>query len=221
MALLQLIPPLLDGLLVTAEVTVLAAVLGLALAFIAGLGRLSRRRILRAVSRVYVEIFRGTSALVQLFWAYFALPLLGLELDALTAAVAVLGLNTGAYGAEIVRGAVNAVPRGQHEAALALNMTERQTMWRVIVPQAMLAALPPFGNLLIELLKNTALVSMITLADLTFEGQMLRASTLRTVEIFGLVLLMYFGLAALIFTGVRALERKLAIGRGLHGRGLL
>lgn len=221
MSLLALIPPLLDGLWITVQITAMAAVLGLVLAFLAALGRLSRARPVRAASRVYIEVFRGTSALVQLFWVYFVLPLLGLELEAMAAAVVVLGLNTGAYGAEVVRGAITAVPRGQYEAALALNMTERQTMWRIILPQALLVALPSFGNLLIELLKNTALVSMITLADLTFEAQMLRASTLRTVEIFGLVLLMYFALAALLTLGVRALERRLAASRGIHGRALL
>jgi polar amino acid transport system permease protein len=221
MSLLALLPPLLDGLRVTVQVTGMAAVLGLAMAFLAALGRLSRARLVRAASRIYIEVFRGTSALVQLFWVYFALPLLGVRLEAMTAAVVVLGLNTGAYGAEVIRGAITAVPRGQYEAALALNLSERQTMWRIVLPQALLVALPPFGNLLIELLKNTALVSMITLADLTFEGQMLRASTLRTVEIFGLVLLLYFALAALLTLGVRALERKLAAGRGLHGRALL
>lgn len=221
MSLLALIPPLLDGLWITVQITAMAAVLGLVLAFLAALGRRARARPVRAASRIYIELFRGTSALVQLFWVYFALPLLGLQLEAMAAAVVVLGLNTGAYGAEVVRGAIGAVPRGQYEAALALNMSERQTMWRIVLPQALLVALPPLGNLLIELLKNTALVSMITLADLTFEGQLLRASTLRSVEIFGLVLLMYFALAALITLGVRALERKLALSRGIHGRALL
>ncbi|WP_428267701.1 ectoine/hydroxyectoine ABC transporter permease subunit EhuC [Haliangium sp.] len=217
----DLLPALLDGLVVTIEVTVLAALLGLLMSFLAGLAQRSRRRPVRALARVYVEIFRGTSALVQLFWVYFALPLLGVEFTALAAAVVVLGLNAGAYGAEIVRGAIAAVPPGQYEAALVLGLSERQTLRRIVVPQALLATLPPFGNLLIELLKNTALVSMITLTDLTFEGQLLRASSLRTVEIFGLVLVLYFLVAQAFTAALRTLERRLAARRGIHGRSLL
>ena len=101
----------------------------------------------------------------------------------------------------------------QYEAALALNFNERQTMWRIILPQALRAMLPPFGNLLIELLKSTALVSLITLSDLTFQGQLLRASTLRSAEIFVLILLIYFLVAQIISFCVRRLEVRLAVDR--------
>jgi polar amino acid transport system permease protein len=185
-------------------------------AFAAGLARLSRRAWVSLPALVYIDVFRGTSALVQLFWAYFALPLLGIKLSAMTVGILVLGLNIGAYGAEVVRGAVRAVPAEQSEAAVALNLTERQTMSRIILPQAVLLMLPPFGNLLIELLKSTALVSLITLGDLTFQGQVLRSATLRSGEIFTLVLLLYFVTALVITHGVRMLERRLAVGRD-HG----
>lgn len=209
----DLLPPLLQGLIVTVELTVGGALVACLAAFSGGLGRLSRYRVLRGVARAYIDLFRGTSALVQLFWVYFALPLLGITLTATTTGLLVLGLNTGAYGAEVVRGAIQAVPKAQREAALALNFTERQTLWRIVLPQATLAMLPPFGNLLIELLKNTALVSLITLSDLTFQGQILRAATLRSGEIFGLLLVLYFLLALSMTFGMRRLERKLAIGR--------
>src|SRR5690606_242356 len=111
---------------------------------------------LRAVSTAYVELFRGTSVLVQLFFLYFALPHFGLRLTALSAGVAALGLNAGAYGAEVVRGAMAGVPRGQRDAAQALGFSERQIRLRILLPQALPAMLPPAGNLLIELLKNTA-----------------------------------------------------------------
>jgi polar amino acid transport system permease protein len=214
----DLLPPLLDGLVVTVEVTVLAAVLGLTMSLLAGLARLAHNPVVRHGARVYIAVFRGTSALVQLFWVYFALPLVGLELSAVTAAVVVLGFNTGAYGAEVVRGAVIAVPRAQREAAIALSFTPRQTLWRIILPQALPAALPPMGNLLVELLKNTALVSLVTLSDLTFQARVLRDDTLRTGEIFGLILIMYFAMAMCITVGVRALERRLATARGIDGR---
>ncbi|MBI2952421.1 ectoine/hydroxyectoine ABC transporter permease subunit EhuC [bacterium] len=206
-----------SGAVVTVELTAGAAGVACVAAFLAGLGRLSRRRPVRWLAGTYVEAFRGTSALVQLFWAYFALPLVGVSLDAMTAGVLALGLNTGAYGAEVVRGAVRAVPQGQHEAALALNLTNAQKMRHVILPQALVAALPPAGNLLIEMLKNTSLVSLITISELTFRGQTLRAETLRTVEIFGLLLVVYFLLALLITSGVRALERRLSFGMDRGG----
>ncbi|CFN81228.1 binding-protein-dependent transport system inner membrane protein [Bordetella pertussis] len=158
-----------------------------------------------------MEVFRGTSALVQLFWFYFVLPMFGMKLPALLVGIVVLGANAGAYGAEVVRGAILAVPAGQREAAVALNLTRARTIWRIILPQAVPAMLPPTGNLLIELLKNTALVSLITITDLTFRGQLLRSETLRTTEIFTLVLLLYFAVALVITGGIRMLERRFKV----------
>ncbi|GAA5233910.1 ectoine/hydroxyectoine ABC transporter permease subunit EhuC [Verticiella sediminum] len=211
---LDLLPPLLQGLQVTLKVTAGAALLAIPLALLAGLGRLAPWRALSWPAACYVELFRGTSALVQLFWAYYVLPLFGLSLSAMTAGIVVLGLNAGAYAAEVVRGAVQGVPRGQREAAKALNFTPAHTLRRIVLPQAVAAMLPPAGNLAIELLKNTALVSLITIADLTFRAQLLRADTLRTVEIFGLVLALYFLVALCITGGMRLMERRLARRRG-------
>jgi polar amino acid transport system permease protein len=207
----ELAPPLLDGLGVTLQVMAGAAALAAPLAVVAGVGRLSTRRPLRWLASVYVEVFRGTSALVQLFWFYFVLPLFGLQLPAMLVGIVVLGLNAGAYGAEVVRGAIRAVPSGQREAGVALNFTRGQILRRLVLPQAVPAMLPPAGNLLIELLKNTALVSLVTITDLTFRGQLLRSETLRTTEIFSLMLLMYFAVALLITAGVRLLERRMRI----------
>ncbi|CAB3923489.1 L-cystine transport system permease protein YecS [Achromobacter anxifer] len=207
----DLAPPLLQGLAVTLEIMAGAVVLAVPLALAAGIGRLSSLRPLRWIAAVYVEVFRGTSALVQLFWFYFVLPLFGVQLPAMLVGIVVLALNAGAYGAEVVRGAIRAVPPGQREAGIALNLTRGQIMRRIVVPQAVPAMLPPAGNLLIELLKNTALVSLITITDLTFRGQLLRSETLRTTEIFTLMLLMYFAVALLITGGVRLLERKVRV----------
>ena len=213
---LDLLPTLLQGLRITLLITAGGAVVAALAAFAAGLARLSRHAWMKIPALAYIDVFRGTSALVQLFWAYFALPLLGIKLTAMTVGITVLGLNIGAYGAEVVRGAVQAVPADQHEAAIALNFTERQAMWRIILPQAVLPMLPPFGNLLIELLKSTALVSLITLGDLTFQAQLLRGATLRSAEIFTLVLCLYFLVALAISRSMRWLERRLAFGRD-HG----
>jgi polar amino acid transport system permease protein len=213
----EMILPLLHGLAVTVELTIAASVLAVVIALAAGLARMSRHRALAWPAAVYIEVFRGTSALVQLFWFFFVLPFFGIELSAFAAGVLVLALNTGAYGAEVVRGAVLAVPRGQLDASLALNLSRLQMLWRIVLPQAFPAMLPPAGNLAIELLKNSALVSLITITELTFAAQLLRAESLRSAEIFSLVLVLYFAVALCITAGIRLLERRAA--RGLERGG--
>ncbi|HLS86694.1 MAG TPA: ectoine/hydroxyectoine ABC transporter permease subunit EhuC [Burkholderiales bacterium] len=208
----QALPFLAEGLLATIALTAAAALLAVLLSLLAGLARLAPTRWLRWPAAVYVETFRGTSALVQLFWFYFVLPFFGVQLGAFAAGVLVLGLNTGAYGSEVVRGAIQAVPRGQREAAQALNLTRLQALRRIVLPQALPAMLPPAGNLAIELLKNTALVSLITITELTFSAQILRAETLRSAEIFSLVLALYFAVALAITGLVRFLERRASPG---------
>jgi polar amino acid transport system permease protein len=198
---------LLEGAWVTIEITVAACVLAVTCGLLAGLAKMSSYRPVRWFAIGYIELFRGTSALVQLFWLYFVLPEFGITLDAIPAAILALGLNVGAYGAEVVRGAVQAVARGQYEAAIALNMTPFTRMRRIILPQAMVAMIPPWGNLFIELLKATAIVSLITVSDLTFKAYQLNQATLRTVEIFLLVLVMYLGIALVITYFMRSLER--------------
>jgi polar amino acid transport system permease protein len=209
---LQLI---LDGALVTIELTLLGSALALVMAFIAGLGRLSRSAVIRALATTYIEFFRGTSIFVQLFWAYFVLPLFGLSLTPLQAGVLALGLNVGAYGAEVVRGAVQSIGKEQQEACVALNLTRWQCLRHVIVPQAFVIMLPTFGNNAIELLKGTAIVSLISLADLTFQAQVVRAQTGNTMIPFITILILYFAIASVISFGVRGLERRLT--RGLDG----
>lgn len=209
----DLIPPLLRGAMVTIQITVLSAMLAFFISFIFGFGRMSRFFIIRVISTTYVEFFRGTSLLVQLFWLYFALPLLGITLSPLMAGVLAIGLGFGAYGAEVVRSSILAIPKEQTEATIALNMTGFQRMRLVILPQALLIMLPTFGNLLIELLKATSLVSLITITDLTYQGVLLNSTTLQTTMIFSLVLVMYFVIAQPLTMGLRWLERKTSIGR--------
>lgn len=208
------LPGLLEGALVTIEITLGAAVLAIAAALTAAMAKMYGPRPVRWLAGCYVEVFRGTSALVQLFWLFFVLPQLGLTLAPLTAAILALGLNIGAYGSEVVRGAVSAVPRGQWEASVALNMTRGQALREVVLPQALVAMIPPWGNLLVELLKSTALVSLITIADLAFKAQEMNATTYRTVEIFSIVLVMYLAMALLITIAMRGLEQTMA--RGLN-----
>jgi len=209
------IPLMLEGALVTIELTVLGSALALVMAFLGGLGRLSPHAAVRALATIYIEFFRGTSIFVQLFWAYFVLPLFGLTLTPLQAGIAALGLNVGAYGAEVVRGAVKSVGREQHEACVALNLTRWQCLRHIILPQAFVIMLPTFGNNAIELLKGSAVVSLISLADLTFQAQVVRSQTGSTVVPFVTSLIIYFAIASVISAGVRGLERHLT--RGLDG----
>ncbi|MGF1527341.1 MAG: ectoine/hydroxyectoine ABC transporter permease subunit EhuC [Candidatus Competibacterales bacterium] len=199
------------GTWVTVQQTALAALLAVSIAAVMGLMRLSSHWPLRATAGVYIEIFRGTSLLVQLYWIFFVLPLLGLTLDKFWAGFMAVGMNLGAYGAEVVRGAIQAVPRGQFEAAYALGMTPLTRMGRIIFPQALLIMIPPWGNLFIELLKATALVSLISVADLMFQAKQINSTTFLSVQAFGVALLIYYILARLVITpGMRSLEAMLA-----------
>lgn len=203
---------ILDGAVVTIQLTVMGCALALVVAFAAGLGRLSRFAVLRWLATIYIEFFRGTSIFVQLFWAYFVLPLLGFPLTPMQAGVLALGLNVGAYGAEVVRGAVLAIPREQTEACVALNLTRWQRLRYVILPQALVIMLPTFNNNAIELLKGTAIVSLISLADMTFQAQVVRAQTGNTAVPFLTILVLYFLIASVITGLIRGLERRLSKG---------
>ncbi len=202
---------------VTIEITLGAAVLAFGMSILFGLARLSRIWLVRALARIYVEFFRGSSALVQLFWLFYVLPHFGILLEPVTVGIVGLGLNAGAYGAEIVRGAVTAVDRGQYEAATALNFSRSRTMLRIILPQALVAMMPPFGNLFIELLKGTALVSLITITDITFRAAQLNVFTLRSMEIFSIAINVYLALALVIIFFMRGMERRLGRGLGRVG----
>ncbi|MDX8524175.1 ectoine/hydroxyectoine ABC transporter permease subunit EhuC [Mesorhizobium sp. MSK_1335] len=213
------LPGLLQGALLTIEIAVLGSLLAVAMGVLAALARMYGPAPLRWLATVYVEIFRGTSALVQLFWLFFVLPQFGITLDAFLVAVLALGLNVGAYGSECVRGAILSVARGQWEACTALNMSRGQMLRRIILPQAFVAMIPPWGNLFIELLKSTALVSLITLSDLAFKAQEMNQSTFKTIPIFTLVLLMYLAMSLVLTIGMRLLETRASLGlaRGKAG----
>src|SRR5688572_1651975 len=198
---------LLQGAWLTLQITVLGCLLAVVMATVAALLRLYGAAPLRWLAVTYVEFFRGTSALVQLFWLFYVLPLFGFSMEPFTVAVLGLGLNVGAYGAEVVRGAIQGIQRGQWEATTALNMTRSQALRRVILPQAFVAMIPPWGNLFIELLKSTALVSLITMSDLTFRAKTLNDATLKTITDFSPRLLIYLVLSLAITIGMHRLEQ--------------
>jgi polar amino acid transport system permease protein len=208
----EFLPGLLNGTVVTIQITLGGAALAVVAALVAAMGKMYGVGPVRWLAVAYIETFRGTSALVQLFWLFFVLPHFGVSLDPVPVAILALGLNVGAYGAEVVRGAVQAVPRGQYEASTALNMPYWTMMRRIIVPQAVVAMIPPWGNLFIELMKATALVSLITLTDLTFAAYQINQTALRSVEIFSLVLVMYFFISQAIAWLMHGAERRFARG---------
>jgi len=214
--------PLLQGAWVTVQLTVYSTILGAIAAFAFGIGKVSRNWLIKGVSICFIEVFRGTSLLVQLFWLYFALPVLGqqigidLRLPPVVAGTLALGLNIGAYGAEVVRGAIQAVPPAQYEAAKALDFTPRQTLWRIALPQAIPEMMPSFGNLAVQNLKDTALVSLISLGDMAFRAEQIRNFTQDSVGVYTLLLFMYFGMALVLTAIMKLLERS--IGRWRAGR---
>lgn len=204
------------GLVRTIEVGAGAILLSFLLSFAAGLARLSPWWPVRLGARVYVEIFRGTSIMVQLFWLYFVMPRFGLQLPPIAAGILALGLNGGAYGSEIVRGTLASFPRGQWEASAALNLSPFSALFDVILPQAIRTMLPPFGNLSIEVMKGTALVSLISVTDLTYAGYQIYSRTYQPAEVFSLTLLMYLGLALCLTLLFRGAERW--VSRGIDRR---
>jgi polar amino acid transport system permease protein len=216
---LDYLPILLRGMTVTVQVVFGGIVIALVLGILVGLGTSARSRWLRWPARTYVEIFRGTSALVQLFWFFYVLPqLLGITLSALFTGMLVLGINISAYLAEVVRGALAGVPKGQREAAIALGLDPLQRLWRGTLPQAIPAMLPPWSNLVIELTKGSALVFFIGLFDATAAAKTSSASYPQDVmEIFLVAAALYGVFCLLLVLPIKLLERE----RVLRGLGRL
>jgi polar amino acid transport system permease protein len=214
----------LEGLGMTLQVLGYSFALGVVLSLVVGIARLSSRRVLRGAALVYVEFARGISSIVLLFWMAIAVPiLLGVQQRSLLLLSSVaLGLNMGGYGAEIIRGAIQSVPRGQTEASIALNLSNTQRLRHVVLPQALRVILPPMGNLTIEILKGTALVSLVGLSDLTFEidklntNQPLADAPVGTPVLYINALVIYFVLAQIINGVFRLLERR--VERRFQGR---
>lgn len=208
---------LLAGLRVTLLVTVLGTVLMVVIAIVLGLMARSPRILVRGIARVVIEFFRGTSLPVQLFFLFFALPLMGFKLDPLFCGVLAFGLNYGAYGSEVVRGSIAAVPKTQWEAATALNLSPWQRMTRVIWPQAIPLMIPSMNNLFIQLLKSTPLLYAISLVDLMTMGEAFRKAGGNMTVMYLALMVIYFVIAYAVTllsnVGERAAKKKL----GQHG----
>ena len=202
------LPALLEGAVVTVQVSILSIIAFYLVSFVAGISKISSIALIRWIATIYIEFFRGTSLLVILFWLFYVMPEFGLTMTPMTAGVLGIGLNFGAYGAEIVRGGFTAVPKGQWEACTALNMPPWKRMIRIILPQAIIVMIPGFGNITIEMVKATALVSAVTLVDITYASVQQNQIYYRTIEIFMVTLLLYYCLAQLIRFGASMLEER-------------
>jgi len=215
------LPALLKGAEVTAVIAIASTALGGVLSFVIGIARVEGGPVLRKLALVYIEFMRGVPLLVKFFWLYYALPLVGVSLDPVTTGIAGLVLNISAYGAEVVRGGLKSVPDTQFEAARALNFDRQHTLLHVTLPQAIVEMMPAFGNLAVQNLKDTALVSLISIADLTYQAQQLRNITLDSAGIFSLTLVGYFIMAFALSLLMRFLERLARRGpafpRAAHG----
>jgi polar amino acid transport system permease protein len=199
------------GLGVTIAYTIGTILIGFMIGLATGLLRLSRSKLLTLPLVAYVEVFRCTPLLVQIIWFYYALPVvLGIDIPATVAATMVLSLYTGAFYAEIVRGGVESIERGQWDAARAIGLRHLQALRLVILPQAFRRMIPPFMNQSIIQLKNTSLVSTIAVADLLYEGQMITAATYRPLEVYTMVAVLYFAVLFPLTLAAQYVERRLA-----------
>jgi len=204
---------LLQGALVTVELTACALLLGCVLGLLVGIGRLNpKRRWLYSVCTAYVAVIRGTPLLVQLFILFFGLPHFGILLPAFLCGVLGMGVYSGAYVSEIVRGAIQSIDRGQTLAAESLGMTPAVAMRQVILPQAIVRMIPPLGNEFIALIKNSALVSLLTIHDVMHEGQKIISVSYRSLEVYLAIALVYFVLTGAVTLVLRYFEQRLRQG---------
>ncbi|MED1467497.1 amino acid ABC transporter permease [Bacillus salipaludis] len=207
---LTYLPYLLQGALVTIEIAAIGVVAGSLIGLLFGLGRVSKVKLFSQISRFYIWVIRGTPLLLQLFMIHFAIPSVipALTMPPFVSACIALSLNAAAYIAEISRGAIQSIDKGQMEAARSLGLSYGQAMRRVVIPQAFRRMLPPLGNEFIALIKESSLVSTIALYDLLRTGQQIISSTYRYMEIFILVGLIYLLLTTIMTFIVGKVEKK-------------
>ncbi|HLU21761.1 amino acid ABC transporter permease [Lederbergia graminis] len=210
---IQSLPFLLKGLVWTIIITIVGLILGFALGAITGLGRLSKNKLIRGICAVYVEVVRGTPILVQVLFIFSGLTedIIGFNIDKVTASIIAITINAGAYIAEIVRGAVHSIDKGQHEAGRSLGLTQRQTMRFIIWPQALKRMIPPLGNQFIISLKDTSLFSVIAVGELLYMGKQYYNATFSAFQTLIMVCILYLIITVPTSFYLRKLERKLDV----------
>lgn len=207
---IDFLPALVRGLYYTLLVSVVGLVIGFALGAVAGLGRISRFKVVYFLASAYIEVVRGTPVLVQAIWIFFALPLIiKYTLPPVVAGIIVIAVNSGAYIAEIVRGAVQSIEKGQMEAGRSLGMNHHTTMRKVIWPQAFKRMIPPLGNQFIISIKDTSLLSVILVTELIFQGRTIVATHFNAVEIYTTVALFYLAITLSLSGVLRIIEKRL------------
>jgi polar amino acid transport system permease protein len=204
----EYLPLLAHGALVTVEVFALALVIATLLGMLWALMRVSGVTALTDFSKLLINTIRGIPILVQLFYIYFVFPEIGIQLSAFEAGVIGLGFAYSCYMAEVFRAGIEAVDPGQVEAAQSLGMSRALILWRVVLPQAFKISLPPYGNTCVMLLKDTSQASIITVAELSFQGKLIASSTFKNTEIFTLVALWYLLMCIPLILVVGRLEKK-------------
>lgn len=208
---LQYWPFLLSGIELTILVSLVAMAGGMAIGLLVALVRIANVPVVNPLAVLYVDFFRSTPVLAQLVWVYYALPILtGISISAFAAGSLGLSLYAGSFFSEIFRAGILSVERGQTEAALALGMNRTQAMRRVILPQAMVRMLPPIGSSLITLVKDSALVSIISVPELMRQSEALASITFRRMEVLTIAALIYFALTYPLSRGVDYLHRRMA-----------
>ncbi len=211
---LTFLPALLQGTLITIELTLLSLIIALVIGLITAFARISNNFFFNKVAGVYISIIRGTPLLVQLMYIYFVFPEFGIKLSAFSAALIGLSLYEGAYLAEIFRAGIKSIGKGQLEAAYAIGMNYSMAMRRIILPQAIKNVLPPIGNSAILLLKNSSLAAVIAVNELMHTGENLATTTFRNIEIFTLVAIIYWILHYPMDRVVNLLERRMSNDSG-------
>ena len=194
---------------VTIPLTIISFVIGLAIALVVALARLSPNPILNGIARLYISIIRGTPLLVQLFIVFFALPELHVKIDPFPAAVIAFSLNVGGYAAEIIRSAIKSIPKGQWEAAQTIGMNYPTALRRIVLPQATRVAVPPLSNTLISLVKDTSLASTILVTELLRTAQIAAAPTFEFFALYGTAAVYYWVICLVLSFGQSRLEHRL------------
>ncbi len=194
----------------TIQLTVITLILGTFLAIIITFLKISKMKILNFIATLYTWVFRGTPLLLQLYFFYYALPKMGLTLQPFTAAILSLTLNCAAYMSEIIRGGIIAIDKGQFEASKALGFTYIQTMVKIVLPQTVRIIIPPVGNEFIAILKDTSLVSIISMVELMRKSTLIASSTFKPTEMYFSAGCLYLLLTTVFTTGFSLLEKKLS-----------
>lgn len=209
---IAVLPYLWEGVKLTFIITIVGVAIGFVIGAFTGMGRLSKNKFIYGLSTVYIEIIRGTPILVQILFIYFGLAdLLGINLDKITASIIAIALNAGAYIAEIVRGGIQSIDKGQTEAGRSIGLTAAQTMRYIIWPQAFKRMIPPLGNQFIISLKDTSLFSAIAVGELLYQGKYYASSTFVYFEPYVMVAVFYLAITIPSMLILRRVERRLDV----------